>query len=388
MRKGWTEVALGEVLGQVDRIEPVRPDGKYRLLGVRLEGRGAFHRETKLGTETSASLLNRVKEGDFIYSRLYAWKGAFALIEKSLDGCFVSNEFPLFRPVRLEQINLRYLRYWFKLPKVWKTVEEDCQGSTPTTRNRFNERFFLKLKIPLPPLAEQERIVARLDAIEQRLNRIRKLREEAEKELQALIRSCLNEEHCKGIRHVRMSELVEWRPLDTAAIESESYTFAGVYSFGRGVFRKEAKTGMDFAYDRLTQLKANEFTYPKLMAWEGALGVVPESCDGCYVSPEFPVFTIKTDKVLPEIVDIHFKTPTVWTELAHLSTGTNLRRRRLNPSAFLRYLFPLPPMAVQKRIAALSLRAREKAGLADQSSAQQQALLPSLLDRVFKNADT
>lgn len=189
--------------------------------------------------------------------------------------------------------------------------------------------------------------------------------------------------HCVGVKTVPMHELVTWRSPDVAVSQSESYTFAGVYSFGRGVFRKEAVSGMDFAYDRLTRLRAGEFTFPKLMAWEGALGVVPPDCDGCHVSPEFPVFTVDESKVLPEILDIHFKTPAVWKDLAAISTGTNLRRRRLNPNAFLGYQFPLPPMEVQQHVKAISDRATTQRKLQNDAGIMEKALLPSLLDRIF-----
>ena len=77
MRATWPSVALGEVLAPVVRGEQVDPSSEYRLLGVRLDGQGPFHRETVLGTQTSAARLYKVKTGDFIYSRLFAWRGAF-----------------------------------------------------------------------------------------------------------------------------------------------------------------------------------------------------------------------------------------------------------------------------------------------------------------------
>jgi type I restriction enzyme S subunit len=352
---------------------------------VRLEGKGAFHRETKLGGEISANMLDRVETGDFIYSRLFACRGAFSLIGPELDGTFVSNEFPIFRARTPHRIDLRFLKFWFRQSRVWKAVEEDCQGSTPLTRNRYKEEFFNDLPIPMPPLAEQKRIVAHLDAIESRLTRAQKLREESALESRALIRSLVDTRHCAGVKPVPMHELVTWRSPDVAVSQSGSYTFAGVYSFGRGVFRKEAVSGMDFAYDRLTRLRAGEFTFPKLMAWEGALGVVPPDCDGCHVSPEFPVFTVNETKVLPEILDIHFKTPAVWKDLAAISTGTNLRRRRLNPNAFLGYQFPLPPMEVQQHVKAIADRAATKCKLQKDAATLEKALLPSLLDRIFNS---
>jgi type I restriction enzyme S subunit len=385
VKQQWTEVALGEVLEPVSRSVRVEPHESYRLLGVRLEGNGAYHRETKLGGETSASVLDRVRNGDFIYSRLFAWRGAFSLIGPELDGAFVSNEFPMFAARKPERIDLRYLKYWFRQSRIWKIVEEDCQGSTPLTRNRYKEEFFSLLRIPLPPLAEQQRLIAHLHAVETRLTHAQKLRDESALESRALLRSLIDTKHCGGVKPVPMHELVTWRSPDIAVSQSESYTFAGVYSFGRGVFRKEALSGMDFAYDRLTRLRAGEFTYPKLMAWEGALGVVPIDCDGCHVSPEFPVFTADEDKVLPEILDIHFKTPAVWKELAAISTGTNVRRRRLNPHAFLGYQFPLPPMEAQWRVKAIANRAATKRKLQHAAATLENAILPSLLDHVFRS---
>jgi type I restriction enzyme M protein len=208
---------------------------------------------------------------------------------------------------------------------------------------------------------------------------ILQLMEDMTSELESLI----NVAHCGAIQRVPMRELVTWRLPDTIVVQSEAYTFAGVYSFGRGVFRKGAVAGMDFAYGRLTRLRAGEFTYPKLMAWEGALGVVPEDCDGCYVSPEFPVFTVHEDKVLPAVLDLHFKTPAVWKDLAALSPGTNLRRRRLNPSEFLRYQFPLPPMDVQRKIETLAKRVEEIRRQRAAVETLHAALLPSLLKQIF-----
>ena len=110
--------------------------------------------------------------------------------------------------------------------------------------------------------------------------------------------------------------------------------------------------GTDFAYSTLTRLRAGEFIYPKLMAWEGAFGVVPADCDGCYVSPEYPVFEIRADQADPRFIDFYFKNPQAWKSISAGSTGTNIRRRRLNPSDLLRQEISLPPLSAQRRIAA------------------------------------
>src|SRR5437899_3659508 len=99
VKTAWPTVRLGDVLKPTERGETVDAAKEYRLLGVRLDGQGPFLRETVTGTQTSATKLFRVTKGDFIYSRLFACRGAFGVISKELDGCFVSAEFPTFIPL-------------------------------------------------------------------------------------------------------------------------------------------------------------------------------------------------------------------------------------------------------------------------------------------------
>lgn len=378
--KGWSEVPLGDVLTPRTEACAISPEGHYQEITVSLWGKGVRLRRKVAGSEIAATERNIARAGDFILSKIDARNGAYGFIPPDLDGGVVTNDFPLFTVVQ-DRIEPRWM-YWVCRSKFFVDLCRSASEGT-TNRVRLKESKFAAMPIPLPPLAEQQRIVAHLDAVEARLTSVRMLREESAVESRALIRSLMDTQHCAGVNPAPMHELVTWRSPDVVVSQSESYTFAGVYSFGRGVFKKEAVSGMDFAYDRLTRLRAGEFTFPKLMAWEGALGVVPHECDGCHVSPEFPVFTVDQSKVLPEILDIHFKTPAVWKDLAAISTGTNLRRRRLNPNAFLGYQFPLPPMEVQHHVKAIADRAATKRKLQKNAVTLEKALIPSLLDHIF-----
>lgn len=380
MRKDWIEVALGDVATHRSEFFAIDDLAEYKRCRVRLHAQGVELRDQIPGGLIKTKAQQRCRSADFLVAEIDAKVGGYGIVPDYLDGAIVSSHYFLFEPDRT-LLDPRFLGYFCRTPAFGNQVK--ARGSTNYAAIR--PTHVLGYRIPLPPLAEQQRLVAQLDAIAARLTRAQRLREETASESRALVRSLIHEEHCRGVRRVPMRELVSWRQPDTAVSQTENYTFAGVYSFGRGVFRKEALSGMDFAYDRLTRLRAGEFTYPKLMAWEGALGIVPPECDGCHVSPEFPVFSVDESQVLPEILDTHFKTPAVWRELAAISTGTNLRRRRLNPNAFLDYRFPLPPMEAQlhaKIVATHVHRARE---LEVDSTKQGKALLPSLLDRIFNS---
>ncbi len=180
-----------------------------------------------------------------------------------------------------------------------------------------------------------------------------------------------------------VGELLTLRQPDVNVEPAEHYQFAGVYSFGRGVFRTQSKAGTEFAYPRLTRLKAGNFVYPKLMAWEGALGIVPEKCDGCVVSMEFPVFSVIECKILPEVLDTYFRTPAVWPALAGASTGTNVRRRRLNPADFLNFRMPLPSKTTQRQLRTIKVEIEALERLQAETTKELNAILPSALSLVF-----
>jgi type I restriction enzyme S subunit len=149
---------------------------------------------------------------------------------------------------------------------------------------------------------------------------------------------------------VDLGRLLRLRRPDVVVQRDAQYQFAGVKSFGGGVFRSATKAGTEFSYRMLSRVRENEFVYPKLMAWEGGLGVVPADCDGFVVSPEFCVFEIDRTQVEPRWLDFFFKQPHVWPALAGGSAGTNMRRRRIYPEDFLRFRVPLPALPVQQEI--------------------------------------
>lgn len=181
---------MRELLKQNTDSEIVEPDKLYRLLGVRLEGRGPFIREEKLGSQIRARKLQRVDSGDFIYSRLFAWRGAFGLISVDMDGAYVSNEFPNFKIDR-NRIYPKFLELFFKQTGVWNEVEKRCTGTTKASRNRFKERFFLDFEIIFPSFDEQKRIVAKIERLMVGIEEATSLNAEALKDVERLLRNNL-----------------------------------------------------------------------------------------------------------------------------------------------------------------------------------------------------
>jgi type I restriction enzyme S subunit len=165
MLDGWRVATLGEITSPVRRQEIAKPGGSYPLLGVRWYGSGPFHRETVSGIRLKAQRYSRVATGDLIYNRLFAWKGSFGVIDPSLDGMYVSGEFPTF-VVDPQSVTPEFLSLTLCRPTVWDQIERESTGSTATSRNRWLEDRFNEFPILLPPLAEQRRIVDLIGAVD------------------------------------------------------------------------------------------------------------------------------------------------------------------------------------------------------------------------------
>ena len=330
--------------------------------------------------ETSYKSYNRLVQDDFVISQPKAWEGALARVTSDFEGWYLSPVFPTFST----DPNLllpTYLEWFCKRQSVWRDLQIKSKGMG-ARRETVSPEQFLSLEIPLPPLAEQRRIVSRIEALAAMIGEALGLRNDLIKEILALPRALLGEQSSQ--RTIRVGEFATLRRPDVKVEPLDEYHFAGVYCFGRGVFRGQRKLGNEFAYPKLTRLRAGNFVYPKLMAWEGALGIVPAEYDGLVVSTEFPVFEIDERVMLPEVIDTYFKSPEVWPRLSGQSGGTNVRRRRLNPNDFLNLQFPWPDQETQSAIKHCVSRVSAIRAIQAETAAELNAMLPAILDKAFK----
>ncbi len=377
---GWPLVALGEVLTHfreyIDRPEP----REYPKLSVKLYGKGVMLDAPAEGSALKMQRHQIAQAGQVILSEIWGKKGAIGFVPDDGDGALCTSHFFLF-DVKDTRVERGWLQAIFRANYLAEQLGSQAFGTTGYAAVR--PKALLAAKIPLPPLKEQQRIVARINRLAARFEDAQSLRKRSCEECDQLCRAILRDDRFGKHASTPMYELVKWRKPHVEVDATETYNFAGVYCFGRGVFHGQQRTGTEFAYKQLTQIRAGEFIYPKLMAWEGALAVVPDECDGLYVSPEFPVFTINEDRVYPEVLDVYFRSPAVWPLLSGASTGTNVRRKRLNPKDFLKYEFPLPVREAQVTLRNVRRKMSELQSMHDQS-AQLDALLPSILDRAFR----
>lgn len=316
------------------------------------------------GPAVCIPLISSTGHGDAAINRVHYQEGKFAL----------ANLLVALIPKKDAPVIAKYLYFLLGAQKD-KLLVPLMMG---TANVSLKPKDIADVEIELPTIEEQQRIVELIDKVQQQLQAADILRKSTTAELNALCRSLVIND--QSTKQIVVAELVTQRPPDVNVEPNVSYQFAGVYSFGKGVFKGGVKAGAEFAYPKLSRIKTGDFIYPKLMAWEGALGVVPVECDGCVVSPEFPVFEIDQNKVLPDVLDVYFRDPCTWESLKGGSTGTNARRRRLNPTDFLKLLIPVPSMATQKKLAAIRLHQRTINSISTESESV--AVVASLLNKL------
>ena len=153
-------VKLGDVLTFVGVPEKITEPAIEKYVTVQNNGRGAIRRVIKDGKSPVPFTGYRIKPGQFIYSRIDARNGAFAIIPEELDNFVVSKDFPIFE-VQNHLVTPQYLLEFLKSGNIQKIIQNLSRGAT--NRQRIKEAEFLNFPFPLPSLEEQKRIVSILD---------------------------------------------------------------------------------------------------------------------------------------------------------------------------------------------------------------------------------
>jgi type I restriction enzyme S subunit len=186
MSAAWPLVPLGRIARPILRTVPVVAGQAYRTIGVKWWGEGAYERQTIDGSETAARTLNIVRENDLIINKIWVRHGSTAIASDAVDGCAASGEFPTFELDR-EHVLPRWLHWLTKTRPFWNSCDQLSQGTSG--KNRIRPELFLTIEIPLPPIKEQHRIVARIEELTGKIERGQELRRQIAAEAEALAAS-------------------------------------------------------------------------------------------------------------------------------------------------------------------------------------------------------
>jgi type I restriction enzyme, S subunit len=376
----WPLVSLSEILTETSDPVSVNPAEKYPNLGLYSYARGAFGKPDIDGAQTSAKTLYRVRGGQFIYSRLFAFEGAYAVVPNEMDGCFVSNEYPVFVHDR-ERVDIRYLRWLLSTPFVWREIAIGSKG-LGGRRQRVHPAQVLSFKTPLPPLEEQQRIAGRLDRAAELIVR----RSEAIAAAEAEMKQLLAKAFARCIDGAPRRPMSEVAPLVRRPVEidaAKEYTEIGVRSFYKGVFHRRTMLGSEFSWQKLSRINEGDLVFSNLMAWEQAIAIAAPEDDGTVGNHRMLTCEVNPDLALPGFLFAYFQTAEGFADVVGHSPGTIARNKTLSSRRLPTVEVPVPALETQHWYEALQAKARRIQQLRVESAADIDALMPSLLDEVF-----
>lgn len=378
--KAWPKVALGELLQ--DASEPVRVQqgAEYPNFGIYSFGRGLFAKPPISGMRTSAGTLYRVRAGNFIYSRLFAFEGSYGLVDDAFDGHFTSNEYPSFSLDR-SRLEPCFLKAYFQFPRVWQEIAMGSKG-VGSRRIRIQPDKVLAHRIPLPPVADQQAIVARLDTLAEKTREVEAHLDAVERDTEHLLALRFRD----VIADAPLRPMAEVAPLVRRGVSidpEKNYTELGVRSFYKGTFHRRTVPGSDFSWQDLYHVKAGDLVFSNIMAWEKAIAVAATDDDGCVGNHRMLTCEARPDIAVPGFLWFYFTTEEGFAKIYAASPGTAARNRTMTAPALMAFDVPVPPLATQQtfdRLQADVAALKAKHAVIRQANA---ALLPATLERLF-----
>lgn len=206
-------VSIGNFLTRNRNLINIQDEITYSRVTVRGNNNGVCLRDTEIGKNIGTKKQYLVSSGQFIISRIDARNGALGIIPDDLEGAIVTNDFPTFY-VDNTRINSHFLLL-ITTTKTFINFAQSCSSGT-TNRQRINIEQFLDIKIPLPSLKEQDKIVAqynrKIALAEKQKSEALQLKNEIENYLFNVlgIKKAIDRISKKGLHFVTLSQLEKW----------------------------------------------------------------------------------------------------------------------------------------------------------------------------------
>lgn len=154
----WDVYMLGDCLRRVEKPVEIKPNELYTQIGIRSHGKGLFYKEPVTGAALGNKSVFWIEPDCFIVNIVFAWEQAIGKTTQSEVGMIGSHRFPMYRPVN-DRVDVDYLISYFLTKQGTDILESASPGGAGRNKTLGQDRF-LKSKIVLPPIEEQQIIAA------------------------------------------------------------------------------------------------------------------------------------------------------------------------------------------------------------------------------------
>lgn len=385
MSSYWPQVRLGEVLRYRKDFITIDDLTSYKRPRVQLHAKGIVLRDEVSGALIKTKAQQVCREGDFLVAEIDAKLGGFGIVPADLVGSIVSSHYFLFEidDVKLDR---QFLDYFVRTPTFLEQVE--AQGSTNYAAIR--PAHVLEYRIPLPPLPEQKRIVARIEELAAHINEACELRRRAAAEAEALLLSVLHRHFvrsCSSWTRIPMDDAIE---ISDKQVNPTLPAYAQLPHISGENMESNTCRLLPWRSAEADGVKSNKYLFsPNTVLYSKIRPYLRKAVfvdfPGVCSADVYPI-RIKSPKLDPHFVKWALVAEP-FTEYANRLSGRT-RMPKLNRKQLFGFPFVHPPVSEQRRVVAeldaLQTEAEALKRLQIETGAELDALIPSVLDRAFK----
>jgi type I restriction enzyme, S subunit len=390
MSQPFPMVPLGRVITHRKGIIEIDDLETYKRCRVQLHAQGVVLRDIVTGAEVKTKQQQVCRAGEFLVAEIDAKVGGFGIVPPDLDGAIVSSHYFLFE-IDESVLDRSFLSYFVRTPAFREQVA--AQGSTNYAAIR--PAHVLAYRVPLPPLEEQRRIVARIEALAAQIEEVRGLRHEALNEAATFMRGSLDRAYTSSV--ARYGSI----PLADACITitdgdhlTPSFLDAGVKfifvgNVSSGYLRFDGCKHVSREYYEALKVhrkpQEGDILYSAVRATLGIPAIVDSAEEFCF-QRHVAIIKPNHDKFSSKFAWHMLRSGSLYKQAWIGTTGS---AQPTVPLSAIRTLpIPLPPLPEQHYIVAylddLQAKVDDLRRLQAESAAEVDALLPSVLDRAFK----
>lgn len=154
--KAYPMMRIGEFLKRNKTALVIEDDVIYKRPRIRVRNGGISLRDEILGEKIGTKNQFLISKGQFLLSKIDARNGAFGVVPEKLDGGIITGNFWTF-DVDYNIVNPHYLALLTTTDAFIQFCEQASNGTT--NRHYLQEPLFLNIKVPVPSLEEQNKLV-------------------------------------------------------------------------------------------------------------------------------------------------------------------------------------------------------------------------------------
>jgi type I restriction enzyme S subunit len=392
MRQKWPITKLGDVLTERREI-PTDEDlasGRVRIIEKISFNSGRI--QLRVGGSTKTGMIF-VRPGDLVVSGINAGKGAIAIYDANEGAPVAATIHYGAYEINPQRADGRFLWWMLRSHFFQELLLEYVPGGIKT---ELKAKRLLPVPVPLPLLAEQRRVVARIEELAGQIHEARDLRQRAVEETDSLLQNSISQ-LCQSYssRVASLGEIIGENSLRNGKSVKPEATASEIRCLTLSSIRQGR---IDLSRNKPVPLTSDEAQ--PFLVWQNDVFIVRgngskhlcglagrvEKEESGIIFPDLFIRVPMPAELLPEFFVAVWNSPAT-REVIEEKAKTTSGIWKINQGHILSTSIPVPPLSEQRRIVAefdaLRVEVDALKCLQDETATELGALLPSVLSKAF-----